>query len=176
MTLSAAIKEAYASCPSDVVELPTIEIYHSTWSSPVRLVRDRQNLTATLEAGAPNNPAEEVLFTAFPFNFSLPKIGEGRQELRITIDGASRILIDTIEAMDLTVDDPVRVIYRPYLSTDLSGPHMNPPLKLVCAGERAISINAKQVMLSCGYADFMNRKFPRKIYRIEEFPGLQSRV
>ncbi len=173
MTLSAAIKEAYASCPSDVVELPTIEVYHTTWPTVIRLVRDRQNLTATLEVGAPNNSGEDVVFTAFPFNFTLPKIGEGRQELRITVDGASRIMIDMIESMDLTDDNPVRVIYRPYLSTDLSGPHMNPPLKLVC---RSISINAKQVSLSCGYADFMNRKFPRKIYRIEEFPGLQSRV
>ncbi len=173
MTLSAAIKEAYASCPSDVVELPTIEVYHPTWPTVIRLVRDRQNITATIEVGAPNNSGEDVVFTAFPFNFTLPKIGDGRQELRITVDGASRIMIDMIESMDLTDANPVRVIYRPYLSTDLSGPHMNPPLKLVC---RSISINAKQVSLSCGYADFMNRKFPRKIYRIEEFPGLQSRV
>jgi hypothetical protein len=173
MTLSEAIAEAYASCPPDVSELVTIEIYHPSWEAPVRLVRDRVNLTATLEASAPNNPSEAVEFTAFPFEFSLPKKGEGRQELRLIIDGASRLLMDAVEALDLSDDQPVRVIYRPYLSSDLSGPHMNPPLRL---SVRGISINQQQVSLSCGYADFANRKFPRRCYRIEEFPGLASRV
>lgn len=172
-TLSAALAEAYASCPSTVAELATVEIYHPTWPTPVRLVRDRVDLTATLEPGAPNNPGAAVVFTAFPFDFTLPKRGEGRQELRLVIENASRLLMDAIESLDLSVDQPVRAIYRPYLSTDLSAPHMNPPLKLAV---RAISITLQQVTLSCGYADFANRKFPRRVYRVEEFPGLESRV
>lgn len=173
MTISPALAEAYASCPATVAELSTVEIYHPTWSAPVRLVRDRIDLVATLEAGAPNNPSQPVTFAAFPFDFTLPKRGEGRQELRLVIDNASRLLMDAIESLDLSVDQPVRVIYRPYLSTDLSAPHMNPPLKLAV---RAIAITAQQVTLSCGYADFANRKFPRRVYRVEEFPGLESRV
>jgi hypothetical protein len=173
MNLSAAIAEAYASCPADVVELSTIEVYHPTWAAPVRLVRDRVNLTATLEASAPNDPGATVLFQAFPFDFTLPKRGEGRQELRLQIDNASRLLMNVIESMDLAADEPVRVIYRPYLSTDLSGPHMNPPLRLAV---RSISVDLQRVVLSCGYADFANRKFPRRVYRVEEFPGLEARV
>ncbi len=173
MSLSEALAEAYASCPSSVAELSTVEVYHPSWSSPVRLVRDRINLVATLEASAPNNPGQAVTFQALPFDFTLPKRGEGRQELQLVIDNASRLLMDAIEALDLSTDEPVRVIYRPYLSSDLSGPHMNPPLRLAV---RSISITAQQVTLACGYADFANRRFPRRVYRVEEFPGLESRV
>lgn len=173
MDLSPALAEAYASCPADVIELSTLEIYHPTWPAPLRLVRDRQDLTARLEASAPNDPGAEVLFQAFPFDFTLPKRGEGRQELRVTVDNATRLLMDLIEGMDLAYDQPVRVIYRPYLSTDLTAPHMNPPLRLAV---RSIGVDQQRVALSCGYADFANRKFPRRVYRVEEFPGLESRV
>jgi hypothetical protein len=173
MTLSAALAEAYASCPADVIELATVELYHPTWDAPLRLVRDRVDLIATLEDTAPNDPGATVTFTAFPFNFTLPKRGEGRQELMLEIDNASRLLMTAIESMDLSVDDPVRVIYRPYLSTDLSAPHMNPPLKL---NVRGISIDTQRVSLSCGYADFANRRFPRRLYRVEEFPGVAPRA
>ena len=173
MTFSAAIAEAYASCPAQVVELTTVELYHPTWGAPVRLVRDQVDLVAKLEASAPNNPSTYVTFTAFPFNFTPPKKGEGRQELRLIIDNASRLLMDLIESMDLSTAVPVRIIYRPYLSTDLTGPHMNPPLNLSC---KAITVDPAQVTLTCGYADFANRKFPRMLYRVETFPGLASRV
>jgi hypothetical protein len=173
MSYSAAIAEAYASCPATVVELTTVEVYHSTWSSPLRLVRNRSNVTARLEATAPNNPGASVVFTAFPFDFQLPAKGEGRQELRLRIANASRLLMDAIESLDLSTDDPVRVIYRPYLSTDLTAPALNPPLRLVV---RAINADAQAVTLTCGYADFANRRFPRRLYTVEDFPGLSARV
>jgi hypothetical protein len=171
--LTEALREAWASCPPSVIEYATVEIHHPTWDAPVRLVQGRDNLTATLEASAPRNPGETVTFAAFPFTFTLPKKGEGRQELMLTIENATRLLMSAIESLDLSTDSPVRVIYRPYLSSDLSGPHMNPPLQLTV---RTISATPKAVTLTCGYADFANRRFPWRVYRIEEFPGLASRV
>lgn len=173
MSLSAAIAEAYASAPPLVAEYSTIELYHPTWGAPVRLVKGRANLTATLEAGAPNNPGQSVAFAAFPFEFTLPKKGEGRQELSLTIDNASLPLMSTMEQGDLTTQIPVRVIYRPYASTDLSAPAMNPPLKLTLHG---VTVDVQRFTAACGYADFANRRFPRRLYRVEEFPGLESRA
>lgn len=173
MTWSAAIAEAYASCPPSVVELPTIEVYHSTWAAPIRLVRNRSDIVATLESDAPNNPGASVTFRAFPFQFQLPQQGEGRQELRLTIDNVSRLFMASIEGMDLSVDDPVRVIYRPYLSNDLTAPHLNPPLRLTVRG---MSATLDSISLACGYADFANRRFPRLVYDRTRFPGLASRA
>jgi hypothetical protein len=173
MTYTDAIKEAYASCPSSVAVIETVEIYHPDWAEVIRLVRDKDNLTATLESSAPNNPSASVVFTALDFQISQPRIGEGRQELTLTIENASRALIPMLETHDLASLDEARVIYRPYLSTDLTGPHMNPPLTLTVM---SVTATMQQVSMTCGYADFANLRFPRKVYTVAEFPGLAPRV
>ena len=53
-SLSAAIKEAYASAPTDTVILHTLELRHPDFVAPIRDVNDHANLTATLEATATN--------------------------------------------------------------------------------------------------------------------------
>lgn len=173
MTLTDAIKEAYASCPSDVAVIDTVEIYHPDWASIIRLVRDKENLTATLEESAHNNPGASVVFTAMDFTLNQPRIGEGRQELELTVDNASLLLIPLLESHDLSSLDEARVIYRPYLSTDLTGPHMNPPLNLSII---SVSANMHSVTLRCGYANFANLRFPRQVYTVDDFPGLAPRV
>lgn len=173
MTLTDAIKEAYASCPSDVAVLETIEIYHPDWSSVIRLVRDKQNLTAHLEADAPNDPDADVVFTALDFTLDHPRVGEGRQELTVSVDNITAAFMPLIEAHDLSSADEVKIIYRPYLSTDLTGPHMNPPLQLVV---KSIAASMSRLSLSCGYAEFANYRFPRKVYTSDEFPGIAPRV
>jgi hypothetical protein len=173
VTYTDAIKEAYATCPSDVAVLETVEIYHPDWASIVRLVRDKANLTATLESYAPNNPSESVTFSAMDFTIAQPRLGEGRQELELTVDNASLLLVPLLESHDLASLDEARVIYRPYLSTDLTGPHMNPVLSLSVL---SVSANMQTVTMRCGYADFANLRFPRKVYTVDEFPGLAPRV
>ena len=55
--LSEALREAYASAPSDVVILHTLELRHPSFLDDdgqpiaIRVVRDNQDLTARLEAG-----------------------------------------------------------------------------------------------------------------------------
>jgi hypothetical protein len=180
MSYSAAYQEACASAPPTAVVLETLEIYHPTWGSPVRLVCDRDSLTATLESTAPNDPSTAVTFAPFPFTVTRPKKGEGGQELSIVVDNATLLLMGLIESLDLSVDNPVRVIYRPYLLSDLSAPAINPPLILQC---RTIKATLAALTLTCSYADFANLRFPRQVYRITPgnasypyFPGLDSRV
>lgn len=173
MTLTSAIKEAYASCPSDVALIETVEIYHPDWSTIFRLVRGNESLTATLESTAPNNPNASVSFTPLDFSIAQPRIGEGRQELTLEIENASLLLMPMIESHDLASLDEARVIYRPYLSSDLSGPHMNPPLSLSIVG---ISANMRTVSITCAYADIANRRFPRKLYNVIDYPGIAPRV
>lgn len=172
-TLSEALAEAYASASPEVVVLHTLELWHPSWDAAVRLVQDFANLAATLEGDAPVDAGEEVVFTACPFSFTLPQVGEGRQELSIQIDNVSRELMPLIEAADLTSSTPIRATYRPYLSTDTSAPHMSPVLTLDVV---RISANAMQVTCSCAHADYLNRRFPRRIYTVEEFPGIAPRV
>lgn len=173
VTMSDALKEAYSTAPPTVAELITIEIYHTSWASPLRFVRDRVGLTATLEDDAPNDPGDDVVFQPFNFDFQLPRRGDGRQSLSLTFDNSTRYLMDYLETLDLSTSSPARVIYRPYLSSDLTVPAMSPVLKLVV---QAIQADNKKVVLTCGYADFANRKFPRVLYTVESFPGIAPRV
>jgi hypothetical protein len=172
-TLSEALAEAYASAPPTVVVLHTLELWHPTWAAAIRLVQDFANLTATLEDDAPVNAGEAVLFTGCPFRFALPQVGEGRQELSIQIDNVAQLLMPLLEAADLTSTDAIKATYRPYLSTDTSAPHMAPVLTLDVV---RVSADTMQVTCVCAHADFLNRRFPRRIYTVEEFPGIAPRV
>jgi hypothetical protein len=93
-----AIKEAYASAPADVVIYHTLEIRHAAFATPIRVVRDLVNLSATLEATAPTDPSTEVEFIGFSFDLKLPEVSTGgTPELVIEIDNASREILANIE-------------------------------------------------------------------------------
>jgi len=167
--LSDAIKEAYASAPSDIIIFHTLELRHSAFSSPIRVVRDYQNLTATLESTAPEDPSTEVTFIAFAFNFKKPEIGtDGVPQLTIEIDNVSREILANIELAAAT-NDIIEVTYREYISTDLTVPQNDPPMHM-----KISSINADVFKVSAvaGFGDFSNKLWPREKYDADRFPGL----
>ena len=63
-TLSEAIKEAYASAPSNQIILHTLELRHPAFvdelgqTTAIRVMRDTANLDARLEASAAPNGGE----------------------------------------------------------------------------------------------------------------------
>ena len=134
--LTDAIAEAYASAPSDIVILHTLELRHPAFvdengqPSAIRVVRDNADLRATLEASAPLNGGEEVLFKSFAFEISLPETNDrSSPEAIVTIDNVSREIVHNIE-LAVVSQEVIKVSYRPYLSTDLSTPQYDPPLHL----------------------------------------------
>jgi hypothetical protein len=78
--LSEALREAYASAPSDIVILHTLELRHPSFvddddsSIAIRVVRDNQSLTARMETTAPLNAGEMVKFIAMGFDLELPPV------------------------------------------------------------------------------------------------------
>src|SRR5574344_1669773 len=79
-TLSEALKEAYASAPSDVILLHTLELRHPAFvdgdgnPTAIRVVRDHKNLICTLEDTAPLQGGQEVEFQAMAFDLELPPV------------------------------------------------------------------------------------------------------
>jgi len=134
--LSEAIREAYASAPSDVVILHTLELRHPGFvdenNQPIaiRIVRDHQDLTARLEPTAPLNGGAMVQFIALGFELELPPVNTAPvPEISVTIDNVSRELIRHLDAA-VESSEKIEITYRPYLSTDLEGPQMDPPITL----------------------------------------------
>lgn len=169
-TLSQAIMEAYASAPDDPI-YHTLELRHPAFTTPIRVVRDWADLTATLEASAPANPGETVTFVRFAFDFTKPEVSaSGVPQLTIEIDNVDRAIVANIEAA-LTTADMVQATYREYLGSDLSGPQNDPPIHMTIM---SITADVFRVRATAGFPDLMNRRFPSTEYDSETFPGLVS--
>lgn len=164
--LTDAIREAYATAPTDVVYLETLEISHPDVEETVYLVKDRQNHDLTLEgAGGVKT------FEACPFRFSLPASGDnGVQELSLAVDNVDRRISDFLNTAKESLD-PVTVTYRPYLASDPTTPQLNPPLVLYLTD---VVITAVEVSGKATFADILNKKFPTEIYTRARFPSLAN--
>jgi len=168
-TLSEAIKEAYASAPTDEIIYHTLEIWHPNFTTPIYVVRDFQDLNATIEAGAARNASTEVTFVGFAFDIVPPEVdAAGVPQCVIEIDNVSREILANIEAaMGSTAS--ITAIYRAYLSSDLTGPENDPPLELTIM---AITADPFKVRAVAGFGSLANIRFPRTDYDAETFPGL----
>ena len=168
-TLSHAIREAYAAAPSNIVIYHTLELRHPAFTTPIRVVRDWADLTATLEATAPVDAGTAVTFTRFVFDFTKPEVSAvGVPQITITMDNVDRSIVANIEAA-MTTTDLVQVTYREYLSSDLSGPQNNPPLSMTIM---SVTADVFKVTATAGFPNLMNRRFPSTEYSTEIFPGL----
>lgn len=162
---SAAIKEAYASAPTDLVIIDTLEISHPDLpGESIWLSKSLVDYTLTLEDGVTNQ-----LFSATAFEFKLPAAGEnGLQELNIVIDNVDRRISEFMDTVKNS-KEPVKLIYRPYLSTDLTAPQMDPPLSLNITDVKA---DVFKVTARATFADLLNKKHPLQMYTRARFPSL----
>ena len=170
-TLKQAIKEAYAAAPDNVIIYHTLEFRHPSFTTPIRVVRDYTDLTATLEASAPVDAGQAVTFVRFAFNLVKPEVSAtGVPQCTIEIDNVSRDIVANIEA-SLSSTSPISVTYREFISSDLSGPQNDPPITMSLLSVTADTFKVKAV---AGFPDLVNRRFPTKEYDAETFSGLVS--
>lgn len=174
-TLSEALKEAYASAPTDTIIYPTLELYHSAFidnngnPAPIRVVRDYDNLTARLEINAPRNGGEYVTFIGFNFDFTKPESGyDTIPQITITIDNVDRSILANIEKT-LGTFEQIKLIYREFISTNLNTPQNNPPLEMTIIN---ITADLYKITATAGFPNLMNKKFPTVEYNTEVFTGL----
>lgn len=168
-TLSQAICEAYASAPNNSVAYHTLEIYHPSFTTPIRVVRDFVDLSAKLESTAPRDANTYVNFVGYAFDIVPPEVSTtGVPTLQITIDNVARDIMAGLEGA-VTTNTPITIIYRMYLSTDLTAPQNNPPMSLTII---SISADVFKVTATATFGDLVNKKFPAVLYNVETFPGL----
>ena len=163
-----AIKEAYASCPIDDVILETIEILHPNITG-IRIVNNTEDIIAGLELTAPIDSGCEVTFTACPFTPKLQDISDiAMPTLTITFDNAGNLMTSCFEEASNDLN-AITVIYRVYLSSDLSKPMNKNPLEFYV---HDIKVDLNTVHLIAGVRDLVNLHFLGKSYLPERFPGL----
>ncbi len=175
MALEQALKEAYASAPQDRVIFDTLEIRHRAFRddsglpTAIRVVIGYEDISACLEGDAPLNGGEYVDFIAGAFRFKLSGFEEGKvPELAITVDAIDQSVIGHIESA-IADPSPIEVTYRPYLSTDLSKPQMNPPITMELT---KVTANGFSISGTASLSDVHNWPFPFEKYLPSRFPGL----
>ena len=95
-------------------------------------------------------------------------MNETHKDYIIEIDNVSREILVNIEAAIATTE-VIEVIYREFISTDLSGPQNDPPMTLTI---QSITADVFRIQATASFGDFTNRKFPRSVYSAEDYPGL----
>ncbi len=202
-TLEQAIREAYASAPTDTVILHTLELRHPAFvdddgrPTAVRVVRnfadeeswlrlagaevrtvldampaegrDLVGLVARLEADAPKDAGRMVPFIALAFDLELPPVDSAPvPEIAVTLDNVSREIVRHLDAAATSLER-IEVTYRPYLSTDIEGPQMDPPITLTLT---EIEVDVFRATGRARMLDNGNKAFPAETYTAKRFPGL----
>lgn len=173
VTLSDAITEAYASAPEQELIYDTLEFNHPLFVDdtgapmPVRVVNDHANLAAKLESGL------TVLFYACYFKFTRPEQAAtgSAPEVQVQVDNVAHLLMPYMEKV-ITSRIPVTMTWRPYLASDLSGPHILPVMTLEL---RNVQADTSSMTAKAGFSNLTNFRFPGNEYKSIQFPGLTVR-
>ncbi|MGA0595393.1 DUF1833 family protein [Enterovirga sp. CN4-39] len=174
ITVSDAWAEAAVTAPRQEVMLLTLEFHHPAFvenglPTAIRAVRNTEDLMLRLDAGAPLNAGQVVLFKAIPFEVDYPRIGQLGAEATIRLDNVNRE-VSRYLASAVTMNQTVKVIFRGYLASDPDtvghGPYT---LELRNVTRKSTTLEGKIVVASPGQL-----KFLRQVYDQQSFPSLMA--
>lgn len=176
ISLSDAIAEAFTSAPVDDTWLLTLELHHSSFvdefgnPTAARVVNDWADLTATLEADAPINASEAVVFKGVPFRYTMPEQTDSGAPNAVTIE-IENVSRDLTALLDLAVgsNEAILLIERQYMASDTSGPHILPVTKVYLSN---VVVTTTTVQAQASFGNLTNRRFPGARYLRDEFLGL----
>lgn len=147
--VEARLREWLASAPQTRYAIIVLSISHSLFTQPYHLWRERQAGTVTDE-----NSNE---LSVIPTNFDVSPAGSPAnldQVFDIAIDttDADDVFRDEIDRIPLSNNEPIVVVYRAYLSDDLSEPQAVNYLQaegvVVTRGQAAISAASPRLNVS----------------------------
>lgn len=170
VTLSQALHEAAVASPVTRMMLSTFELWHESFAEPIYVVNDHENLTAFKEAAAERDAGLQVEYLACAVTISRPEESDqaGTPEITVSVDNVSGLLSDALRAARGSIE-PWELIERVYASDDLSGPAIDPPLKVMVTG---VDMDGETVTLRASFGDPVNVAVPRLTFKRSEYPGL----
>jgi hypothetical protein len=132
--------------------------------------RRKVGLVARIEAGATRDAGLLVPFVALGFEMELPPVDTiPVPEIVVTLDNVGREITKHLDAAAIS-QDAIEVTYRPYLSTDINGPQMDPPLTMTLS---EVEVDVFRITGRARVLDIGNKSFPSAIYTIKKYPGLR---
>lgn len=165
VSLSDALREAATHAPAEATVIYTYEFVAPTITPRALVVVGYDNLQAYDEnnvlvtyigiAGLRAEGPEESDSAATPL-------------LRLRLDGVSQEIVERLNQALVSLT-PIEIVERIYISGDLLGPAVIPPLR---AYIREGDIDESTVTIEAGFGDPANQPFPKKLYTREQHPGL----
>lgn len=164
MTISNKLMEVYASAPSGVDYVETLEFSHTKFTKTFYFTNDNQDWDLKIGGTA-------VTYVKFPFKIKLPSQESGSNpELTIVLANAGLEMMQELEAAQVDPTEQIKVVYRVYMNTANTEPAITTPLTLhvtdVVAEDTTISMTANRF-------DILGRQFPKLYYTTELFAGLK---
>lgn len=167
MALTNDLVEIYSSNPIGSRVYDTLELTHSLFSAPFRIVKDDETHGFYLVTGG----TAVYDFVPHGFDIVLPDIGSNQQDIKIVLDNVSRIPIQELERASEAIDEPIIATYRAYI--DNSFDPQNTPIRLVLTNITADNYTVTAVATR---PDLFKRKFPtgQSAFFDDRFKGLLS--
>lgn len=164
--LTQAMTEAYAANNATYRIYETVEIDHSTFDQPIRVVTGaEEDMMFPITAGG-----TPVLFQAVAISVTLPGSTEdGPTTAKLTISNVSSMLNDPLNAAVMS-DEPIIAVYRAYTTQDLTQP-----------GDIVGGLELWEVDLAAGSAtgtlrfkELELQAFPLPTYDEQYYPAVQD--
>jgi hypothetical protein len=156
-----ALNVIYASAPTGVVLIPTLEIL-VPGQAPIRVCNGFEDLEAQLEDDTP------VVFTAGNLVLEQPEKNDtGKQTLKFGLWNANGDAQKAVVAA-LDSDDETQIVYREYDSSDLTAPADQPQIFTLVGG----TFEGIEVQLEASYYDILNTAWPRQRYTQNNAPAI----
>ncbi len=174
------LREFIFSNQPGLVALDTLEFNHPGFldddnqPTAARVVNDNDDFYGELEAGAPMNAGEVVMFNKGRFEVTLPESNSpGLPSCQIAVDNVGRLLMEPLEQA-VAIPAPIMITYRQWLASSTAALDEPGELGVVIDGMSLRRVNASELRITgtAGFEDDLNTPFPRKNYTREEYPGL----
>jgi len=111
-------------------------------------------------------------FLPIPISMVLPKIDDsGNASMSITMGNVGLEPIYFLDRAIVDGETPITCWYSVFIDGDVE-PKIDPWIEFTMSN---ITANETAVTASATRADILNRRFPRIIYKVEEWPGLRRR-
>ena len=155
--MATILNELRASGGTDAI-INSLELTAQSWLEPIWLC---DGFVDTVLAGR--------LARATGMAISLPKKdATGAQQLRFALENV-RGEVSSLVRKSIANQETVRLIYRPFVSSDLDNPADNPLHMIV----KSVTIKGTTVDVTAGFFNLIDTQYPRRVYSSEFAPGLK---
>jgi hypothetical protein len=162
-TTAEKLKEMLISYPKGIYSIDTLEISHPSITQTYYLTREPMGISAYLETG------ELIDFEGTSIGLELSQHKEDLdQNFKFTFPDLNNTFDDEMDRIDYNDTESISVIYRQYISNDLSYPAIKYSLEVT-----DISQTKGIVTLGCGVSQ-LNWKRTGLTYNLQDFPMLKA--